>query len=97
MKWPVGTSNGVMQETTGSGRAGPRLLAAAIEGSEQAFDSLFGPLVEPGYRLALVMLRNPHEAEDAIQEAVFSAWRHLRRLRDEDALRAWFLSIGTNF
>ena len=73
------------------------MLAAAEEGDEQAFDSLFGPLVEPAYRLALVMLRDSHEAEDAVQEAVFRAWRNLRRLRDEDALRAWFLSIVTNF
>lgn len=85
-----------MNDLTSSGPGLSRLLTAALEGSEQAFDSLFGPFVEPGYRLAVVMLQRPDEAEDAVQEAVFKAWRHLRRLKDEHALRSWFLSIVAN-
>jgi RNA polymerase sigma-70 factor (ECF subfamily) len=84
------------EETTRSGPGCSRLLAAAVAGSEEAFDSLFRPLVDPGYRLAVVMLRSPHDAEDAVQEAILEARRHLRRLRDEGTLRPWFLAIVAN-
>jgi RNA polymerase sigma-70 factor (ECF subfamily) len=46
--------------------------------------------------LAVVFLRDPHEAEDAVQEATLKAWRSLDRLRDKSAARAWFLSIVAN-
>jgi RNA polymerase sigma-70 factor, ECF subfamily len=96
MKSGDGASNVAMNRETSPGPGRDRLLTAALDGSEQAFDSLFGPLVEPGYRLALVMLRSPEEAEDAVQEAVFKAWRHLHRLKDDHAIRSWFLSIVAN-
>ena len=42
------------------------------------------------------MLQNPHEAEDAVQEATFKAWRAGPRLREGGDLRAWFLTIVAN-
>jgi RNA polymerase sigma-70 factor, ECF subfamily len=63
---------------------------------EADFDALVGPLIEPAFKLAVVFLRDPHEAEDAVQEATLKAWRGLEGLRDESAARAWFLSIVAN-
>jgi RNA polymerase sigma-70 factor, ECF subfamily len=63
---------------------------------EADFDALVGPLIEPAFKLAVVFLRDPHEAEDAVQEATLKAWRSLDRLRDESAARSWFLSIVAN-
>jgi RNA polymerase sigma-70 factor (ECF subfamily) len=86
----------MFEEDRGSTRSRPGgsgLLAAAVAGSEEAFDSLFRPLVDPGYRLAMVMLRSPRDAEDAVQEAILEARQRLRRLRDEGTLRPWFLAI----
>ena len=60
------------------------------------FDAVVGPLIEPGYRLAVAMLRDPTEAEDAVQEAAMKAWRSLQRLREPEQSRAWFLSIVAN-
>jgi RNA polymerase sigma-70 factor (ECF subfamily) len=71
-------------------------LDAARAGDESAFDSLVGPLIEPAYKLAVVFLRDPHEAQDAVQEATIKAWRNLDRLRDASAARAWFLAIVAN-
>jgi RNA polymerase sigma-70 factor, ECF subfamily len=72
------------------------LLAAAREGDEPAFDALVGPLLEPGFKLAAVLLGDPDEARDAVQEATIKAWRGLGGLRDESRVRAWFLAIVAN-
>jgi RNA polymerase sigma-70 factor (ECF subfamily) len=72
------------------------LVSAAIGGDEAAFDSLVGPLIEPGFKLAAVMLRDREEARDAVQEACVLAWRRLSQLRAEAQLRSWFLTIVAN-
>lgn len=72
------------------------LVSAAIAGDETAFDSLVGPLIEPGFKLAAVMLRDREEARDAVQEACVLAWRRLSQLRGEAQLRPWFLTIVAN-
>jgi RNA polymerase sigma factor (sigma-70 family) len=72
------------------------LISAAAGGDEAAFDALVGPLIEPGYKLASVMLRDSEEARDAVQEACLIAWRKLLQLRTEGGLRPWFLAIVAN-
>ena len=75
----------------------PQVLARAIEGDSDAFSRLIEPLLDPGYRLAAVMLGDRAAAEDAVQEAAVKAWRKLGQLRgDAGSLRAWFLSIVAN-
>jgi len=71
-------------------------IQAARSGDEAAFDSLVGPLIDPAFKLAVVLLRDRGEAEDAVQEACVKAWRNLAQLRDGGALRPWFLSIVAN-
>ncbi len=72
------------------------VLRDAIAGNERAFDALIGPLVEPGYRLAVSMLENREEAEDAVQEATIKAWRNLHQLKDAEVARSWFFTIVAN-
>ena len=76
------------------GQAG--LIQAAREGDESAFDSLVGPLIDPAFKLAVVLLHDPNEAQDAVQEATVKAWRSLGGLRDEAAARRWFFAIVAN-
>jgi RNA polymerase sigma-70 factor, ECF subfamily len=76
--------------------AGAGLIQAAAAGDEPAFDALVGPLMVPAFKLAVVLLRDPQEAQDAVQEATIKAWQNLRRLRDETAVRQWFLAIVAN-
>jgi RNA polymerase sigma-70 factor, ECF subfamily len=64
--------------------------------SERTFADLLTPLIEPGFRLAVGMLHDPSAAEDAVQEASFTAWRKLGRIQDQDRLRAWFLGVVAN-
>ena len=83
-----------MVSTASIGEAG--LIQAARDGDEVAFDSLVGPLIAPAYKLAVVMLRDPQEAQDAVQEATLKAWRSLGKLRNDAAIRPWFLTILAN-
>jgi DNA-directed RNA polymerase specialized sigma24 family protein len=46
--------------------------------SERTFADLLSPLIEPGLRLAVGMLHDPSAAEDAVQEASFTAWRKVQ-------------------
>ena len=64
--------------------------------SELTFADLLHPLIEPGFRLALAMLHDAQAAEDAVQEASFTAWRKLDRMQDQGRLRPWFLGVVAN-
>jgi RNA polymerase sigma-70 factor (ECF subfamily) len=72
------------------------LVQDAIAGDEQAFVRLVEPLLPAAYRLAVGMLRNDSEAEDAVQEAVFKAWRSFARFRQGSELRPWLFTIVAN-
>ena len=72
------------------------LDAHALPGDADSFSRLIEPLLDPAYRLAAVMLNDRSAAEDAVQEASVKAWRKFRQLRDQEALRSWFLSIVAN-
>ena len=63
---------------------------------QQTFADLLYPLIEPGFRLALAMLHYPQAAEDAVQEASFTAWRKVGRIQDQGKLRPWFLGVVAN-
>jgi RNA polymerase sigma-70 factor (ECF subfamily) len=63
---------------------------------DDSFDQAIGPLIQPGYLLAVAMLGDRGLAEDAVQEAALTAWRKLPALRDRSALRPWFLAIVAN-
>jgi RNA polymerase sigma-70 factor, ECF subfamily len=91
---PPGASYGMVVST--ASMAEGELIRAARKGDEAAFDSLVGPLIDPAFKLALVLLRDADEAQDAVQEATIKAWRSLDRLRDESAVRQWFLAIVAN-
>ena len=71
-------------------------LARARAGDGHAFDELLAPVLDPGFRLAMTMLKDRSAAEDAVQEAAFKTWRKLDRVRDDSDLRPWFLAIVAN-
>src|SRR6267143_2364273 len=63
---------------------------------EQTFADLLSPQIAPGFRLALAMLHDSRAAEDAVQDASFTAWRKLGRMQDQGRLRPWFLGVVAN-
>jgi DNA-directed RNA polymerase specialized sigma24 family protein len=48
---------------------------------DPAFLRLVQPLLPTAQRLAYAMLRNPSEAEDAVQEATLKAWAKIQTFR----------------
>jgi len=67
-----------------------------VDAGEPSFDSIIGPHIDLGLRLAVTMLRDRAAAEDAVQDAAFNAWRALPRLQPGSNVRAWFLTIVAN-
>lgn len=59
----------------------------------EALVSQYHPLI---YRLALSILDDPDEAEDAAQEAFIAATMNLERYRGESSLKTWLYAIALN-
>ncbi|PRW65088.1 RNA polymerase sigma factor [Actinopolyspora mortivallis] len=72
------------------------LLMAAKEGDTSAFDSLVRTHTNRLYRVALRIVDDPVEAEDAVQEAWVSAWRALATFRGDAAASTWLYRVVTN-
>ena len=72
------------------------LLDAAIDGDERAWELLCEQHL-PGVRaVASARLRNPHTAEDVVQETLLRAWSRLHQVRDAERLGAWLKAIAAN-
>lgn len=59
------------------------------------FEELILPHLDDAYTFARYLLRDEHDAQDAVQDAALRAVRHFDGFRDGDA-RAWFLAIVRN-
>jgi RNA polymerase sigma-70 factor (ECF subfamily) len=59
------------------------------------FNECVLPYLDAAYNLARYLIRDPHEAEDAVQEAFLRAIRHFAGFRGVDG-RTWLLSIVRN-
>lgn len=59
------------------------------------FEHLMLPHLDAAYNLACWLLRDPHEAEDAVQDACVRAFRSMDRFRGGDG-RPWLLAIVRN-
>ena len=65
------------------------LVERAIGGDRDAFSDLVSASLSRQYAIATLILRDGNRAQDAVQEALVSAWRGLSALRDPDAWGAW--------
>jgi len=72
------------------------LLAEAIQGGINSFEELLLRYERLYYNLALRMLLNKHEAEDAIQEACLKIYKSLRFCKNPEKYKSWSCSIVHN-
>lgn len=90
--WPL-----IVQKHRSSGGTGlnERDLAARIRQREpDALDELLRLHGGELHAVAFLILRNEHDAEEAVADTLLAAWRKIETLRDSDRLRPWLLAIA---
>ena len=74
----------------------PTLVVRAQEGDVHAFGELARRHQDGLYRVAVRVLGDRSDAEDALQEALLDAWRRIGTFRADAAFSTWMYRIVTN-
>ena len=69
------------------------LVERARSGDHDAFSILVKGSISRLHSAARLILRDPDRAQDAVQEALVLAWRHVRAVRDPEAWDAWLYRL----
>lgn len=72
------------------------LLERARAGDNSAFDELVAPYRAGLHSHCYRMLGSLHDADDALQEALFGAWKGLGGFESRSSFRAWLYRIATH-
>jgi RNA polymerase sigma-70 factor, ECF subfamily len=67
----------------------PELVNRARSGDREAFSQLAATSFDHLFRTARLILRDQDAAADAVQDALLSAWLHIRAVREPDRFEAW--------
>jgi RNA polymerase sigma-70 factor (ECF subfamily) len=73
-----------------------QMIASILSGNTHEFHDLIRPYERRVYIIALSLLRNEADAEDAAQEAFLNAFRSLKGFRAESKFSTWLISITLN-
>lgn len=74
----------------------PELISRAKTGDQGAFEQLVLDNQNRVYSLALRMLGDPEDAQDAAQEAFLNAWRALPSFKGESSFSTWVYRLTSN-
>ena len=69
------------------------LVRAVQQGDEDAFGALVDRYLESAYATALSVLRNTHDAEDAVQSAFIRALERIDQLKPGSPFGPWFYRV----
>jgi RNA polymerase sigma factor (sigma-70 family) len=72
------------------------LLPRARAGDEEAFRQLVEPYRHHLQLHCYRILGSVHDAEDALQETLLSAWRGLGGFEERASVRTWLYRVATN-
>src|ERR1700686_2047062 len=72
------------------------LIRRVRDGEGDFFYELIRPYERRVYSAAFAILRNGADAEDAAQEAILKAFRHIRQFREEARFSTWLIQIAVN-
>jgi RNA polymerase sigma-70 factor (ECF subfamily) len=84
-----------MTETV-EGRDEAQIIASILAGNTHEFHDLIRPYERSVYIMALSLLHNEADAEDAAQETFLKAFRNLDRFRGDAKFSTWLISIALN-
>jgi RNA polymerase sigma-70 factor (ECF subfamily) len=71
----------------------PELVRRAQAGDQEAFGVLVRKSLPRLIGIARLVLRDQDRAQDAVQEALVLAWKHVRALRDAEAWDGWLYRL----
>ena len=83
-----------MKQACGTTEAG--LIARILAGEKEQFHELIRPFERMVYLTLISVLKNETDAEDAAQETVVSAYRHLASFRGDAKFSTWLTTIALN-
>src|ERR1700682_437523 len=72
------------------------LIRRVRDGEGDLFYQLIRPYERRVYSAAFAILRNGADAEDAAQEAMLKAFKHIRQFREEARFSTWLIQIAVN-
>jgi RNA polymerase sigma-70 factor, ECF subfamily len=73
-----------------------QIIASILAGNTHEFHELIRPHERSVYVMALSLLQNEADAEDAAQEAFLKAFRNLANFRGDAKFSTWLISIALN-
>ena len=79
-----------------SGTTEAALIERILAGEKELFHELIRPYERRVYLTVFSMVKNETEAEDAAQETVISAYRHLASFRGDAKFSTWLTTIAIN-
>ena len=65
------------------------MYRAAIHGDVEVFEMVIRKMSRPLFAIAFGALQNREEAEDAVQDAFFKAWKSRWQMRNPEKFPAW--------
>lgn len=71
-------------------------IARILAGEKELFHDLIRPYERMVYLTVFSMLKNETEAEDAAQDAIINAYRHLQSFRADSRFSTWLVTIAIN-
>lgn len=72
------------------------LVAAAKQGDQRAFAELVTKYRRVVFSVCRQITGNQSDAEDAVQDALTSAWQHLSKFRGDSKFSTWLHKIAAN-
>jgi RNA polymerase sigma-70 factor (ECF subfamily) len=72
------------------------IIALICSGDKSRFHELIRPYTGIMFAAAVSILKNPADAEEAVQEGALQAFLHLSQLEDRGRFRPWLLQIVVN-
>jgi RNA polymerase sigma-70 factor (ECF subfamily) len=74
-----------------------KILIEKVKGGDfQAFEALVNRYEGKVYRLSMRMLRNPQDAEDALQETFLQVYRGLKSFEGRSTFSTWLFRLASN-